>query len=136
MPIIGAGNGFITNNDGCLHIVQKRYAVQESRISGQFAFANHLFIHLDSEPQLLSRTLSDGSQIPSDVYKEIKAQADKIIYEHIWQKNDLLMVDNKRFMHGRKSLIEGVTRDIVGVQTQRASFGYGSTTRKSVVKVS
>ena len=46
------------------------------------------------------------------------------------------MVDNKRFMHGRKSLIEGGTRDIVVVQTQRASFGYGSTTRKSVVKVS
>ena len=133
---IGAGTGYIDYSDGCLYVYQRRYAVQRSRIRDKYAFANHLFVHLDSEPQLLSRTLSDGSQIPDNIYEEIKTQSEKIIYEHIWEKNDLLMVDNKRFMHGRKSLIEGGTRDIVVVQTQRASFGYGSTTRKSVVKVS
>ena len=39
------------------------------------------------------------------------------------------MIDNKRFMHGRKSFDKGIERDIVIVQTERASFSYGSTTR-------
>ena len=60
IPVVGAGNGFVVHKDGCLHIVQKRYAVHASRMSGQLAFANHLFIHLDSEPQLINRTLSDN----------------------------------------------------------------------------
>ena len=29
IPIIGAGNGFIIHKDGCLHIVEKRYAGQD-----------------------------------------------------------------------------------------------------------
>ncbi len=132
MPIIGAGNGFITNNDGCLHLVQKRYAVQESRISGQFAFANHLFIHLNSEPQLLSRELSNNRQIPDSIFDEIISKAKSYTYNHIWQKNDFVMLDNRRFMHGRKSLVKDDPRDIVIIQSQRASFGYGSTTRKTL----
>ena len=132
MPIIGAGNGFVVHKDGCLHIVQKRYAVQESRMSGQFAFANHLFIHLDSEPQLVNRTLSNKRDIPDSIYKEITDKADPFTYDHIWEKNDFLMLDNKRFLHGRKSLTEGDPRDIVVIQSQSASFGYGSTTRNSI----
>ena len=42
------------------------------------------------------------------------------------------MLDNKRFLHGRKSLTEGDPRDIVVIQSQSASFGYGSTTRNSI----
>ena len=48
------------------------------------------------------------------------------------EKNDLLMIDNKRFMHGRRAFDKSIKRDIVIVQTQRASFGYGSTTRKQI----
>ena len=39
------------------------------------------------------------------------------------------MIDNKRFLHGRRSFAKGINRDIVIVQTERANFGYGSTTR-------
>ena len=42
------------------------------------------------------------------------------------------MIDNKRFMHGRRAFDKGTKRDIVIVQTERASFGYGSTTRKKI----
>ena len=35
-------------------------------------------------------------------------------------------------MHGRKSFDKGIERDIVIVQTERASFSYGSTTRKQI----
>ena len=42
------------------------------------------------------------------------------------------MIDNKRFLHGRKSLKEDDPRDIVIIQSQYASFGYGGTTRRSI----
>ena len=136
VPVVGAGNGFVTNVDGCLHLVQKRYAVQASRLRGRFAFANHLFINLESESQLLSRTLSNKREIPSSFFKEAEGKAYSFTYIHSWEKNDLLMLDNKRFLHGRKSLTKGDPRDIVIVQSQYASFGYGSTTRKSINYIS
>tara|TARA_Y100000590_G_scaffold464204_1_gene633090 strand:- start:162 stop:1091 length:930 start_codon:yes stop_codon:yes gene_type:complete len=132
MPIVGAGKGFITNNDGCLNLVQKRYAVQESRIQSKLAFANHLFIHLNSEPQLLSRGLSNKRQIPDFIFDEINNKAKLYTYKHIWEKKDFIMLDNKRFLHGRESLIKDDPRDIVVIQSQRASFAYGVTTRNNL----
>jgi len=132
MQFVGAGNGYVDYKNGCLHITQKRYAVQESRIDRQNAFSNHLLIHLDSEPQLLSRTLSNNRKIPNSVYEEIRDKGDNFTYNHFWKENDFIILDNKRFLHGRKSLFEGDPRDIVVVQSRKASFGYGSTTRKSI----
>ena len=129
VPVVGAGKGYVHHKDGCLYLVQKRYAVQESRIRGKYAFANHLLIKLDSEPQLLSRTLSNNRSIPDYIFKEIKDKSEFSTYEHIWEKNDFLMLDNKRFLHGRKSLIKGDLRDIVIIQSESANFGYGATTR-------
>jgi alpha-ketoglutarate-dependent taurine dioxygenase len=131
LQVVGAGMGHINYNDGCLYITQKRYAVQKAR-NGELSFCNHLFVSLDSEPQLLSRRLSDGTEIPDEIYTEIKIKAEKITYKHVWEKNDLLMVDNLRFMHGRSSLIPGVPRDVVVLQSQIASFGYGFANRKSI----
>ncbi len=131
LQIVGAGIGHINYDDGCLYITQKRYAVQEAR-NGKLAFSNHLFVSLDSEDQLLSRKLSNGSEIPDEIYSEIRIKAEKITYDHVWRESDLLMVDNKRFMHGRKSLVPGIPRDVVVIQSQRASFGYGFTNRKRI----
>ena len=51
-------------------------------------------------------------------------------YEIKWGKNDLVMVDNKRFMHGRRAYKKNSPRDIVVIQTSKASFSYGTTFRK------
>jgi len=131
LPYIGVGIGFINYEDGCLYTVQKRYAVQEARIGGKYNFVNHL-LSINAEPQIIGGLLSNGSEIPECIYNEIKVKSDQLIYDHTWQKNDLLMVDNKRFMHGRRSIVKDDPRDIVIVQSQKASFGYGSTTRKKI----
>ena len=39
---------------------------------------------------------------------------------------------NKRFMHGRRAYKKNDVRDIVNLQTSRASFGYGSSIRKTI----
>lgn len=129
---VGAGNGVLDWETGMLRLTQQRFAVQESRVPGKLCFANHLFVTLESEDQLLSRTLPSGQAIPDHVIEEIYGKADELTYEVSWQKGDLLMLDNKRFMHGRRPFAKGDPRDLVIVQTAQASFGYGSTTRKGI----
>ena len=63
---------------------------------------------------------------------EIFYNANQLTYDHNWQKGDYLMIDNKRIMHGRRGFPRGDPRDIVVIQTARASFGFGSTTRSHV----
>ena len=55
-------------------------------------------------------------------------------YEHNWKKGDLIMLDNKRFLHGRRKYKKNDPRDIVIIQSARASFGYGSTSRTTISK--
>jgi alpha-ketoglutarate-dependent taurine dioxygenase len=75
--------------------------------------------------------MADGSPITLDVLSEIEGVSNGLTFEHRWQARDLVMLDNFRFMHGRRAYDSSVTRDIVQIQTHRASFGYGSTTRRS-----
>ena len=126
---IGSGIGFVDKTDGCLKMVQKRYAVNESRFPGKLAFANHLLVEVKHEPQLLDRTISNNRQIPKDIYKQIKEKASCITYAHKWENRDLLMIDNKRFLHGRKQLSPVEGRDIVILQTKTTNFGYGVSTK-------
>lgn len=128
---LGAGIGTVDKQDGCLKITQKRYAVIESRIPGMFAFANHLLIKLNSEPQILERTFSNKREIPKKVYKKIIFESHKITHSHKWKGSDLLMIDNKRFLHGRKGLAKSDIRDVVILQTKFSNFGYGISTRNS-----
>ena len=49
-----------------------------------------------------------------------------------WKDNELCMIDNKRMMHGRRKILENEERDIINIQSLKANFGYGSTTRKQL----
>ena len=49
-----------------------------------------------------------------------------------WQPRDLLMIDNRRFMHGRRAFEADDVRDISIVQVLRASFAFGASTRTAL----
>ena len=132
---IGVGDSYIDWDTGILHATQLRYAVQEGRSSKDLCFANHLLVSLESEPQLISRTMADGQEIPKKILEEIKQKADDLTYEHSWEKGDFLMVDNLRFLHGRRAYYKDDPRELFVIQSERASFGYGSTTRSSLTKI-
>ena len=131
---IGAGDSYIDWESGILHATQLRYAVHEGRFPKDLCFTNHLFVSLDSEPQLISRTMANGKDIPKKIIEEINQKADDLTYEHSWEKGDFLMVDNLRFLHGRRAYEKDDPRELFVIQTERASFGYGSTTRGSFSK--
>ena len=129
---IGTGDGYINWDTGIFHLILQRFAVNQGRMSEHLCFANHLFVTLNSEPQLVKRTTVDGKEIPENILNEIKSKATELTYEHKWRKGDFIMIDNKRFMHGRRAFKKKDPRDIVIVQSAKASFGYGSSTRKSI----
>ena len=78
--------------------------------------------------------MADGQEIPKKILEEIKQKADDLTYEHSWEKGDFLMVDNLRFLHGRRAYYKDDPRELFVIQSERASFGYGSTTRSSLTK--
>ena len=126
----GVTDCFIDFKNKEIHLKQKRYAVVETRKSNKVSFSNHLQIILDRDPQVLGSSLEDGSKIPDDIMSEVKKVSDRLTININWNDNELCMIDNKRMMHGRRAISENEKRDILNIQSLRASFGYGSTTRK------
>jgi len=126
----GVTDCFIDFKNKEIHLKQKRYAVVETRKNNKVSFSNHLQIILDRDPQVLGWNLEDGSKIPDDIMSEVKEISDRLTININWKDNELCMIDNKRMMHGRRAILENEKRDILNIQSLRASFGYGSTTRK------
>ena len=126
----GVTDCFIDFKNKEIHLKQKRYAVVETRKSNKVSFSNHLQIILDRDPQVLGWSLEDGSKIPDDIMSEVKKVSDRLTININWNDNELCMIDNKRMMHGRRAILENEKRDILNIQSLRANFGYGSTTRK------
>jgi alpha-ketoglutarate-dependent taurine dioxygenase len=60
----------------------------------------------------------DGSQVPAALVAAVKAVSDRLTVPIIWQRDDLLMLDNSRFMHGRTAVRDAEERLIA------AYFGY------------
>lgn len=123
-------SGQIDWDAGAIRLAILRFAANEARTPGSLCFANHLLAA--AEAQIRKVTFTDGTSIPSESLSEIAAIAGKLTFEQPWQPQDLMMIDNMRFMHGRRAYAAGAKRDIVQIQTQRASFAYGSTTRRAL----
>ena len=60
----------------------------------------------------------DGSQVPDALVAAVKIVADSLTAPIIWQRGDLLMLDNSRFMHGRTAVRDAEERLIASY------FGY------------
>mgnify|MGYP006177132157 CR=1 FL=1 len=116
---------FLDWETGLLNLVLSRYAVHKDKFSKQLCFSNHLLIKLSSEDQIVTRTLLNDRKIPDEIISEIKTISNSLTFDYNWQKNDLVMINNKRFMHGRRSYEKEDPRDIVNIQTGKARFGDG-----------
>ena len=122
LPVPGVKNCYLNFVDGCIDLEFSRYAVNETRIANKLAFTNHLFVTLRSEPQILKRTVSKNKPIPKNITKEIHEKAKLLTFKMNWKKNDLIMIDNRRFLHGREKINNNEKRDIINIQTQKINF--------------
>ena len=124
----GVQNCYLNFKDSCLEFDFIKFAVEKSRIAKKLCFVNHLLIPLISEPQILERKFLNDKKLSKNKYTTIKNLAYAITKEISWEKNDLVMIDNMRFMHGRRKINKkNNSRDIVTIQTMHSNFGYGST---------
>ena len=78
--------------------------VLSENLSLKAAFANALLgpSFNYQKPQYI---FADGSDVTEDVIAEIAVLADKFTQEVQWQDNDIVIIDNKRVMHGRRKIV-------------------------------
>ena len=121
----GSSDGYIDWDTGKFYVKQIRFAVHETRHPEVLAFSNHLMVIPGQDPQIKKWTTLKGNPVPSDIMEEIRSKSNDLTYDHKWKKGDLVMIDNKRFMHGRRGYDKNEPRDIVNIQTGKANFGNG-----------
>jgi alpha-ketoglutarate-dependent taurine dioxygenase len=107
-----------------LHILYTAAALKPAR-SGALAFANGVLAHLPRVPHPGYREarayakasnhvyFGDGEELSDDVVEQLIDVHDRLVRCHRWRALDLLLVDNTRFMHGRRMTAEPCERLLV-----------------------
>ncbi|MEP7305613.1 MAG: TauD/TfdA family dioxygenase [Acidobacteriota bacterium] len=96
-----AGTTFKFLGDGTMRMEFVTSAVRRTRWTGAESFTNSL-----TGPYPGPARFEDGTEIPQAVMAEIKAVHARVIDQVAWEASDLLMVDNSRFMHGRREFAD------------------------------
>ena len=82
------------------------------------AFGNFLLFARFNNRRIGYPLLDDGHPVPDPWLFAIKEAGDRLTAEVAWQKGDVLMIDNTRFMHGRTAILDRSERLIA------TFFGY------------
>ncbi|MGA8138334.1 MAG: TauD/TfdA family dioxygenase [Pseudomonas gingeri] len=91
-----------------LHGRFRTRAVVPSLTSGVPSFCNSLMIHAyRPKSDFYARDdfrvhLADGSPFPSDILAEIRDVAERVSLNVSWNPGEIVVIDNSRFMHGRR----------------------------------
>jgi len=95
-----------------------RPALHRPMFADEPAFANFLLFARFTRNRRDYPLLDDGQPVPEPWLQAIKAAADRLTAEVVWQPGDVLMLDNTRFMHGRTAILDASERLIASF------FGY------------
>ena len=116
----GIRDEFIDFKKSIMKFKYKTYAVEKNYFNSKLYFCNHLLSVRDE--QQINKVLCNNKPIPKEYFNDIEIKSKKITYSHKWKKNQILMIDNHRFMHGRNKILRNSKRDIVNVQTLVANL--------------
>jgi len=92
------------NQDQSISIEYVCSAVVKTKYGHQDAFANSLIAEYKNPRGAV--TFDDGSPIPSTVINQIQQVMNNLTEVIPWQAGDLVMIDNSRFLHGRRSFTD------------------------------
>ncbi|MDH3688390.1 MAG: TauD/TfdA family dioxygenase [Gammaproteobacteria bacterium] len=95
-----------------------RPALHRPMFSEEPAFGNFLLFARYGRNNKTFPTFADGSMVSDELVEEVKRISDALTVAIRWQKNDLVLLDNTRFMHGRNR-IENVHERLI-----LSYFGY------------
>ena len=119
---IGVFNSYIDWKKGKFNFTIIKFAINEDKNSDQLFFANHLLVGSKNEKQIKKMSLINNKKIPKDIIYEIEKLSKKLSIKYSWKENILLMIDNRRFMHGRNKFKKNSVREILNIQTLKANF--------------
>ena len=94
-----------------------RPALEPTLFQNEGAFVNFILFARDYM-RMQRFPLMDGKLIPDELVDQIRSVARSQTYSHSWQQNDVVLLDNSRFMHGRKAIANPEGRRIA------TYFGY------------
>jgi hypothetical protein len=95
-----------------------RPMLQRPMFSDQPAFANFLLFARDFQGVDNFPVLESGEPVPDGWMTAVRTAAAEITYAHAWRVGDILILDNSRFMHGRRAITDPKGRTIASY------FGY------------
>ena len=104
--------------DGVIHRYFLRPAFHKPMFSDEPAFGNFLFFGRYFNRQRIFPTFENGESVPDDLLAEVKAVSDSVESPVAWQPGDIIILDNTRFMHGRRAILDLNDRHIA------TFFGY------------
>lgn len=89
--------------DGGVRYVLQIPAIREDNVSGQLAFANTLLgpSFNYEKPEF---TLANGQHVDDALLDELTQLCEKYTQDIAWQNGDVVILDNKRIMHGRRQI--------------------------------
>ncbi|MGP5203405.1 TauD/TfdA family dioxygenase [Psychrobacter aquimaris] len=89
--------------DGGVRYVLQIPAIREDNLSGQLAFANTLLgpSFNYEKPEF---TLANGQHVDDALINELTQLCEKYTQDIAWQNGDVVILDNKRIMHGRRQI--------------------------------
>lgn len=94
-----------------------RPVLEPTLFQGRPAFANFLLFARDYL-RLARIPLLEGQSFPDEMVDTLRGIARRLTYAHRWEQGDVLLLDNSRFMHGRKAIANAPERRIA------TYFGY------------
>ena len=119
----GAHNAIMDYKTGNLYINQVRCAANKGRFLNKLSFTNHV---LHQKPYIDKTIVKWGTvfnkKIPKSILKEVEKKAENLTYYHQWKRFDLIMLDNRRFMHARNFFSKKDRRQILNTQTLESNF--------------
>ncbi len=95
-------------------------ALQKTKFSGATAFLNFLLFsqtaeacrHPEAARVMAMMRFDDDEIIPPALVSEIEAIAERFTHPIKWQAGDLVMIDNRRLMHGRRGFESNSQRTV------------------------
>lgn len=89
-----------------------RPAFHKTMFGGEPAFGNFLLFGRYLNGVRHFPTFEDGSIVPDELLAEVKAVSDRLTAPIDWRKDDIVVLDNTRFMHGRNQIADAAERRI------------------------
>lgn len=92
---------FTLNEDGSLLKLYVAPALHKPMFTDDLAFGSFLLFSRFFHSNKHFPVFEDGSEVADELCTTINELAYSVSYAHSWQKGDVLMLDNTRFMHAR-----------------------------------